>query len=206
MSQLFCNNSDERVTKSSQCDTCKWRMNHFLYWFKLIYQKLDIIRKDCQYVLLILMAFFCWNYFIWCPSYYGKMTLELIIKSHGVSLRKTSTSNMSHWELKIVWAPFLDSLFQLSLDYNSWSYNYLLHLYSTLILILSYIIFTVKIESTKSLVKWVPGVHESQCRHQVETFSALLAICAGNSPVIGEFPAQMPVAWSFDVFFDLRLN
>ena len=43
-------------------------------------------------------------------------------------------------------------------------------------------------------------------RHQMETFSALLAICAGNSPVSGEFPAQRPVTRSFDVFFDLRLN
>ena len=39
-----------------------------------------------------------------------------------------------------------------------------------------------------------------------ETFSALLAICAGNSPVTGEFPPQRPVRRSFDVFFDLRLN
>ena len=43
-------------------------------------------------------------------------------------------------------------------------------------------------------------------RHQMETFSALLAICAGNSPVTGEFPAQRPVTLSFDVFFDLRLK
>ena len=43
-------------------------------------------------------------------------------------------------------------------------------------------------------------------RHQMETFSALLAICAGNSPVPGEFLAQRPVTRSFDVFFDLRLN
>ena len=43
-------------------------------------------------------------------------------------------------------------------------------------------------------------------RHQMETFSALLALCAGNSPVNGEFPAQRPVARSFDVFFDLRPN
>ena len=43
-------------------------------------------------------------------------------------------------------------------------------------------------------------------RHQMETFSASLAICAGNSPVPGEFPAQRPVTRSFDVFFDLRLN
>ena len=40
----------------------------------------------------------------------------------------------------------------------------------------------------------------------METFSALLAICAGNSPVSGEFPAQRPVTRSFDVFFDLRMN
>ena len=43
-------------------------------------------------------------------------------------------------------------------------------------------------------------------RHQMETFSALLAICAGNSPVTGEFHAQRPVTRSFDVFFDLRLH
>ena len=43
-------------------------------------------------------------------------------------------------------------------------------------------------------------------RHQMETFSALLAICAGNSPVSGEVPAQRPVTRSFDIFFDLRLN
>ena len=40
----------------------------------------------------------------------------------------------------------------------------------------------------------------------MEKFSALLAFCAGNSPVTGEFPAQRPVAWSFDVFFDLHLT
>ena len=43
-------------------------------------------------------------------------------------------------------------------------------------------------------------------RHQMETFSTLLAICAENSPVPGEFPAQRPVTRSFDVFFDLRPN
>ena len=37
-------------------------------------------------------------------------------------------------------------------------------------------------------------------RHQMETFFALLALCAGNSPVTGEFPAQKPVTRSFDVF------
>ena len=48
--------------------------------------------------------------------------------------------------------------------------------------------------------------HNPWWRHQMETFSALLAICAGNSPVPGEFPAQRPVTRSFDVFFDQRPN
>ena len=43
-------------------------------------------------------------------------------------------------------------------------------------------------------------------RHQMEPFSASLALCAGNSPVSGEFPAQRPVTRSFDVFFDVRVN
>ena len=51
--------------------------------------------------------------------------------------------------------------------------------------------------STDSMSTW--------WRHQMETFSALLAICAGNSPVSGEFPTQRPVTRSFDVFFDVRL-
>ena len=38
----------------------------------------------------------------------------------------------------------------------------------------------------------------------METASALLAICAGNSPVPVEFRAQRPVTRVFDVFFDLR--
>ena len=51
-----------------------------------------------------------------------------------------------------------------------------------------------------------PFITQQWWRHQMETFSALLAICAGNSPVPGEFPTQRPVTQSFDVFVDLRLN
>ena len=43
-------------------------------------------------------------------------------------------------------------------------------------------------------------------RHQMKTFSASLALCAGKSPVPGEFSAQRPVTRSFDVLFDLRLD
>ena len=40
----------------------------------------------------------------------------------------------------------------------------------------------------------------------METFSGLLPLCAGNSPVTGEFHAQRPVTRSFGVFFHLSLN
>ena len=49
--------------------------------------------------------------------------------------------------------------------------------------------------------------HVIRCAHDdVIKFSALLAICAGNSPVTGEFPAQRPVNRGIDIFFDLCLN
>ena len=41
----------------------------------------------------------------------------------------------------------------------------------------------------------------------METFSTLLALCAGNSPVTGEFPAQRPVMRNFDVsLIYVRIN
>ena len=43
-------------------------------------------------------------------------------------------------------------------------------------------------------------------RHQIETFSALLVLCAGNSPSTIEFSSQRPVTRSFGVFFNLHLN
>ena len=65
----------------------------------------------------------------------------------------------------------------------------------------------------EALPKWYDNCHKIIAppqnpwwRHQMETFSVLLAICLGNSPVPGEFPAQRPVTRSFEGFFDLRLN
>ena len=40
----------------------------------------------------------------------------------------------------------------------------------------------------------------------MKIFSALLALCAGNSRVTGEFSLQIPAMRSFDVLFYLRLN
>ena len=59
-----------------------------------------------------------------------------------------------------------------------------------------------------SIVPWVSSgcICSHNESHQMETFSALLALCAGNSPATGEFPTQRPVTRNFDVFFDLRLS
>ena len=58
-----------------------------------------------------------------------------------------------------------------------------------------------------SLTRFIhDGVIMAWWRHQMEIFSALLALCAGNSHVTGEFPSQRPVTRSLDVFFDLRLD
>ena len=59
---------------------------------------------------------------------------------------------------------------------------------------------------TNHVVILTLAVYISWWRHKMETFSALLALCAGNSPTTGEFSSQRPVTQSFDVFFDLRLN
>ena len=56
------------------------------------------------------------------------------------------------------------------------------------------------------LARGVITICLSRCRHQMETGSALLALCVGNSLVTGEFPSQRQLARSFDVFFDLCLN
>ena len=71
-------------------------------------------------------------------------------------------------------------------------------------------LFIVKSKSQEvinnDVMTWKCFSHYPWWRFQMETFSALLVFCAGNSPVTGEFTAQRPVTRSFDVFFDLRLN
>ena len=55
-------------------------------------------------------------------------------------------------------------------------------------------------------MKYLDTAEVTWWRHQLETFSALLALCVGNSPVAGEFPSQRPVTRGFVVCFDMRLN
>ena len=43
-------------------------------------------------------------------------------------------------------------------------------------------------------------------RHQMETFSPLLALCERNPPATSDFYSQKSVTRNFDVFFDLHQN
>ena len=63
-----------------------------------------------------------------------------------------------------------------------------------------------KVRVGKALLRPCLVIRIAWWRHQMEAFSALLALCAGNSPVTGEFSSQRPVTRSFDVSFDLRLK
>ena len=48
--------------------------------------------------------------------------------------------------------------------------------------------------------------YKSNCIQPLQHYTKYEPLCAGNSPVTNEFPWQMPVTRSFDIFFDLRLN
>ena len=52
----------------------------------------------------------------------------------------------------------------------------------------------------------ITGNRASRWRQQMETVSALLAICEGNPPVTGGFPSQRASNTGFDDFFDVSLN
>ena len=60
-------------------------------------------------------------------------------------------------------------------------------------------IYNISLGMTRSLI--LLQTHDDVIKWK--QFFALLALCVGNSPVTGEFPAQRPLTPSFDVFFDL---
>ena len=71
--------------------------------------------------------------------------------------------------------------------------------------------FTDKIIPTDTLHRSLTII--TQCLVQLHmmtssngTFSALLALCAGNSPVTREFATRSPVTPGLDIFFDLLVN
>ena len=109
-----------------------------------------------------------------------------------------SISQELHWNTGVARMIFLGAASDKSV--SRW-WHFLFNVYTPL---LGYFV------SIWSMLPWVNHItytgtkHMPWWRHQMETFSAVLAFCAGNSPVPGEFPTQRPVMRKFDVFFDLR--
>ena len=97
-------------------------------------------------------------------------------------------------EISITWGWFLPSCINLLQRIPSWEEQSAMRL-------MRQHTFILQMQNMKGCILW-----NTWWRHQMETFYALLAICAGNSPVPGEFPAQRPVTRSFDVFCGLHPN
>ena len=112
---------------------------------------------------------------------------------HWPSLRGNSPSHGSAMMIKFFWQTYW-----IFIDIYIWKHQYFVYGFTQ--------ITHEDITLPRVMVVIVWTRYKSWWRHQMETFSALLAICAGNSSVPGEFPAQRPVTRNFDVFFDLRLN
>ena len=121
------------------------------------------------------------------------MTFAVYTKQYPLHIRWQSWDTPKT-SISFVWISWFRVFAYCSADYSDFSNGCLMFVY-TLALINR---FTYKIQLNVIIYAW--------WRHQMETFSTLLAICAGNSPVTGEFLAQRPVTRSFDVFFDLHLN
>ena len=103
--------------------------------------------------------------------------------------RHVRTRNMVFCEVKVL------SMFWIG---HLGAFCYIHTIWSCLVMMRSY---ETRPDNKMSMLKHSPIMTSSN-----GNISPLLAICAGNSPVPGEFPTQRPVTRSFDVFFDLRLN
>ena len=106
-----------------------------------------------------------------------------------------------------VWKYYLKSISSLSFKY--------LYLYYFSPVTWCHILVYISLHFTLLSKYWPdnlrPNAWSGICQYAMMTSSngnifRVIGICAGNSPVPGEFPTQRPVTRSFDVFFDLRLN
>ena len=134
----------------------------------------------------------------WWPSCLGRNALMIHI---GILLSGTGSLYLTpQWK-------WLRNKFLIKIMYSMWPSYAIWHHKTSLTLI--QVMAWCQLLGADLLFELMPACRSDPrawWRHQMETFSALLALCTGNSPVPGEFPSQRPVTRSFDVFFDLRLN
>ena len=131
------------------------------------------------------------------PSFYGDLIVEVRTWMNITLHRKLS------WTHSYTQVQYFK---QASIVRSSVEFFHMKNINCNKILVFMWLLFNLFIysldliepTSSSSIMPW--------WRHPMETFSAFLAICAGNSPATAEFLAQRPVKRRFDVFFDLCLN
>ena len=121
---------------------------------------------------------------------------------HGLTLIQACISNYIHYKVSSVWRHAISQMKTDLLFNGHRSPKLIQHWIESGVLKLSHT-FEARIQMFM-LHTHYSGVPNNRgviwWRHQMETFSALLALCAGNSPATGEFPSQRPVTRGIDVF------
>ena len=159
------------------------RGNFFISHIDFYTTKYVLLQHSTDVVMNLSYSMCIW---IWYPP--NKNTTCCMCHTQTL---QTSIVIFSYWNANIfiqticILLPYMGWLFENGIEWNECLHN-----------------ISILMKAYRSINKWC----FTWGRHHMETFSALLAICAGNSPVPCGFPAQRLVTRSFDAFFDLRLN
>ena len=138
-----------------------------------------------KYTCLLLLISMLWHRQAIFESKGDKLSssAEFRIRTQGLTHQIASRLN-ARWQTDWAIVPMISE----HSKFRDWIFSWI------------FLILNSKIYSTAYVLKQSIRHLGTSWRHQMEAFSALRALCAGNSPVPGEFPSQKPVTQSFDVF------
>ena len=162
-----------------------------------VFARMYDVFLDIHFVLILIS---CGIYLLVCEE--GKLSFDWqYFLEKSLSSNYGGTAFVEHWK-----GYSRDNYIDLRRQNGIlWPMNTSYHITITLKICCKTSMCYVCIPRDKTLRTW-DLIHITWWHHQMETFSALLALCAGNSPVTGEFPSQRPVTRSFGVFFHLCPN
>ena len=133
---------------------------------------------------MILFQRFAWKRIRICINFWIGRLISIVVFENGLTVSPPPQTILAFF------GSFTEAYLKLGHGWVMTSHN------NGIVLILEYLISEISLHGC--------GRHLAWWRHQMETFSALLALCAGNSPVNSPHKGQWRGA--LDVFFDVRLN
>ena len=147
----------------------------------------------------------------WLSRVFMKSTLSSFAVHAGVITTNCGPASDDKFGISLIFFFFFNIEFS-TLLLSKWGFGFFVTALS-----FPYLVYWAVVpEGWNNRIQWVSTIRivrmgcmpdcSAWWRHQMETFSALLALCEGNPPVTGGFPSQRSATESFDVFFDLRLN